>query len=195
MRSHSTMLKPCAFDFVIEVTRCFLSRCSASSKAKRTMRSMPRRVKTEVWIATSSGWCWYTNPPTCAYSPSVFSRTTTKSISPPRGFAQRRLHAGIEKRRPHIGVLIESPPDGQQQPVQRDVIGNIGMADRAQQDGVAGLQQVDGAGGHHAAPAEKVLRAPVEILKRESDIVFFSRPPSARAWPAGRPRFRRHRRR
>ena len=118
------------------------------------MRSMPRRVNTEVWMATSSGCIWYTNPPTCAYSPSVFSRTTTKSISPPLRLRQRRLDARIEIRRPHVGILIERPANGQQQAVQRDVVGNLGMPHGAQQDGVARLQQVDGAGGHHAAPAE-----------------------------------------
>ena len=46
------------------------------------------------------------------------------------------------------------------------------MAHGAQQNGVAGLQQIDGAGGHHAAPAEVMPRAPVEILKREGDVVF-----------------------
>ena len=46
------------------------------------------------------------------------------------------------------------------------------MAHRAQQNGVAGLQQVERAGGHHLPPAEKVRRAPFEVLKREREIVF-----------------------
>ena len=46
------------------------------------------------------------------------------------------------------------------------------MAHGAEQNGVARLQQVDGAGRHHAAPAEEVIRAPVEILKREVDAMF-----------------------
>ena len=40
----------------MEVTRRFLLRLTARSKAKRMMRSTPRRVNTEVWMATSSGW-------------------------------------------------------------------------------------------------------------------------------------------
>ena len=52
------------------------------------------------------------------------------------------------------------------------MIGDFGMADGAEQDGVAGLQEIDGAGGHHAAPAEVVVGAPVEILKREGDVVL-----------------------
>ena len=69
------------------------------------------------------------------------------------GPGQRRCHAGIEIRRAHVGVLIEGAADGQQQAVERDVVGNLGMAHGAQQNGVAGLQQVDGAGGHHAGPS------------------------------------------
>ncbi len=45
--------------------------------------------------------------------------------------------------------------------------GISGWPDRAQQDRVAGLKQIDGAGGHHPAPAEEVVGAPVEILKHE----------------------------
>ena len=93
-------------------------------------------------------------------------------MSPPLGRASGRLHAGIQIGRPHIGVLVEGAADGQQQAVQRGVVGNFGMAHRAEQNGVAGLQQIDGAGRHHAAPAEEVVRAPVEILKREGDVVL-----------------------
>jgi hypothetical protein len=46
------------------------------------------------------------------------------------------------------------------------------MPDRAQQNSVAGLQQVERAGGHHLPPAEKVGCAPVEVLKRKAEIVF-----------------------
>ena len=52
------------------------------------------------------------------------------------------------------------------------MVGNLGVPHGAQKDGVARLQQVDGAGGHHAPPAEKVLRAPFEILKREGHVMF-----------------------
>ncbi len=97
-------------------------------------------------------------------------------MSPPRGLRERRFHAGIEICGPHVGVLIERAADGQQQAVKRGVVGNIGMADGAEQDGVAGLEEVDGAGGHHAAPAEKMLGAPVEILKRKGDLVFLGDP-------------------
>ncbi len=89
------------------------------------------------------------------------------------GPRQGRLHAGIEIGGTHVRVLVEGAADGQQQPVQRGVVGDFGMAHRAQEDRVAGLQQVDRAGGHHPAPAEIVLGAPFEILKREAHIVLF----------------------
>jgi hypothetical protein len=79
-RSQKVMLWPWALDFVIEVTaRRFCVR--ASSKAKRMMRSVPRRVKTAVCTATSVSVPPCTCPPTWAYSPSVFSRTRTMSIA------------------------------------------------------------------------------------------------------------------
>ena len=50
--------------------------------------------------------------------------------------------------------------------------GALLIMDEVLQNGIARLQQVDGAGGHHAAPAEVVLRPPIEILKRKIDAVF-----------------------
>ena len=81
-RSQKAMLKPWAFDLVTDVTRRFLPRRRASSKANRMTLSVPWRVKTAVWTATSWAVPACTCPPTCAYSPSVFSRTTTTSMSP-----------------------------------------------------------------------------------------------------------------
>ena len=45
------------------------------------IRSQPRRVKTALWTPSSSGKPMYWKPPTLAYSPSVFSRITTMSMS------------------------------------------------------------------------------------------------------------------
>ena len=41
---------------------------------------MPFRVKTASWIAVSSGSPWLKRPPIWLYSPSLFSRTMTRSI-------------------------------------------------------------------------------------------------------------------
>ena len=72
----------CAFDLVTSVS-CLRGRLRASSNAKRWMRSTPLRVKTEVSVATSSGRPRCTRPPEPEYSPSVFSRTITQSMSLP----------------------------------------------------------------------------------------------------------------
>jgi len=69
------------FDFVAEV-RCFFGRERASSKAYRRIRSTPLRVNTDSWITVSFSVPSNIRPPTDEYSPSLFSRTTQKSMSP-----------------------------------------------------------------------------------------------------------------
>ena len=68
-------------DFVAEV-RCFFGRDCASSKANFRMRSTPMRVITVCCVTNSRSVSGNMRPPTEEYSPSVFSRTTQKSISP-----------------------------------------------------------------------------------------------------------------
>jgi hypothetical protein len=87
-------------------------------------------------VGASSGEPWWTRPPTPAYSPSEFSRTITQSSSLSFDVAQRRGDAGQHARRPHVGVLVERLADREPQAPQRDVVGNVGMARRAEQDGV-----------------------------------------------------------
>ena len=86
------------------------------------------------------------------------------------GLSQRRNDAGIEHRRANIGELIEAAADGQQQPVERDVVGDFGIANRAQQDRVQRPQQVQGVGWHHAAVAEIIFGAPFEVLEIEGNV-------------------------
>ena len=71
-----------ALDFVTLET--FLTvRVRARSKAKRMMRSQPFSVNREDWTATSLPGPRPARfrPPSPAYSPSLFSRTTTQSSS------------------------------------------------------------------------------------------------------------------
>ena len=68
-------------DLVAEV-RCFFGRDCASSNANFRMRSTPMRVITVCWVTNSRSVSGNMRPPTEEYSPSVFSRTTQKSISP-----------------------------------------------------------------------------------------------------------------
>ena len=69
------------FDFVAEV-RCFFGVFCASSKANFSTRSTPMRVSTVSCITISRSVPGNMRPPIDEYSPSVFSRTTQKSMSP-----------------------------------------------------------------------------------------------------------------
>src|SRR5437667_4431123 len=68
-------------DLVAEV-RCFLGRDCARSNANFKIRSTPVRVMMVSWITNSRAVSGNIRPPTDEYSPSVFSRTTQKSMSP-----------------------------------------------------------------------------------------------------------------
>src|ERR1700693_5552111 len=68
-------------DLVAEV-KCFFGRDCARSNANFNIRSTPIRVITVSWITNSRSVPGNILPPTDEYSPSVFSRTTQKSMSP-----------------------------------------------------------------------------------------------------------------
>ncbi len=102
-------------------------------------------------MATSSGVSFLRKPPTPQYRSSVFSRTTTKSMSSGPLSGQRRLDAGKQLHRPQVDVLIELKPQLQQQALFQDARRHVGMADGAQEDGVELAQLVDRAGGQHFA--------------------------------------------
>ena len=146
--SHITMAWRWALLLVTTVS-CLRGRDCASVKAKRMMRSTPTRVMIETSVATSIGWPWWARPPTPAYSPSEFSRTMTQSRSFGAAALQRRVDAGQDARRPHVGVLVEALADRQAQAPQRDVVGDVRVAGRAEQDRVLVAQRVQPVGRHH----------------------------------------------
>jgi hypothetical protein len=69
------------FDLVAEV-RCCFGRDLASSKANFSTRSTPTRLSTVSCMTISRSVPGHIRPPIEEYSPSVFSRTTQKSMSP-----------------------------------------------------------------------------------------------------------------
>ena len=69
------------FDLVAEV-RCFFGVFGASSNANFRMRSTPMRLITVSCMTISRSVPANIRPPIAEYSPSVFSRTTQKSMSP-----------------------------------------------------------------------------------------------------------------
>src|ERR1700709_505085 len=68
-------------DFVADV-RCFLGRDCARSNASSQRGAAQVRGITVCWVTNSRSVSGNMRPPTEEYSPSVFSRTTQKSISP-----------------------------------------------------------------------------------------------------------------
>ena len=72
-----------AMPLLLVATVSFLrARDFASSKAYFSTRSVPWRENTDSWITTSRSVPSNMRPPRLVYSPSVFSRTTKKSMSP-----------------------------------------------------------------------------------------------------------------
>ncbi len=76
-----------------------------------------------------------------------------------------RQHAG----RAHVGVLIEGLADGEPKAPERDVVGNLRMPGRAEQDRVVLADQVPPVGRHHAAVLLVILAAPVEVVDLERE--------------------------
>ena len=83
---------------------------------------------------------------------------------------QRRRHSGEQPHRAQVDVLAEAAPDGDQKPPQRDVVGNLGPADGAEEDGVEGPQLLEAVFRHHAPALQEPFAAPVELGPLEGDI-------------------------
>ena len=96
----------------------------------------PARVKIAVSVAISSGNPRCARPPWPEYSPSLFSRTITQSRSPSPTPRRGETDAGQDACGPHVGVLIEALADAQAQTPQRDVVGQVRIADGAEINGV-----------------------------------------------------------
>src|SRR5262249_4968590 len=69
----------------------------------------------------------------------------------------------------HVGVLIERLTYGEPQPPQRDVIRNLRMAGRSEQDGVVVPDLVAAVLRHHAAVLLVVFATPVEMVDLEAE--------------------------
>ena len=118
---------------------------------------------------------WLSRPPISEYSPSVFSRTITMSTS--AGSTSRRGEGipGHSRDRPQVHVLPERPPDRDQQAPQRDVVGHVGPADRAEQDRVRRAQRLEPVGRHHPAGLDEVVAAPRVLGQVEREAVGAAR--------------------
>ena len=82
---------------------------------------------------------------------------------------QRRLDAGEQLHRAQVDVLVEAEPQFQQQALFEDAGGDVGMADRAEQDGGEGAQLVERLGRQDFAGPQIALAAEIEVLQFELD--------------------------
>src|SRR5438045_3133964 len=84
---------------------------------------------------------------------------------------ERRLDAGQHSRRPHVRVLVEPLADRQAQAPERQVIGHVRRAHRAEEDGIERLQALESPVRYVLAGLLEALRAPVEVLELEPETV------------------------
>src|SRR5216683_1987255 len=132
------------FDLVAEV-RCFFGRPLASSNAYLSMRSTPALVKVLCCTTVSRSVPSKMRPPIDEYSPSVFSRTTQKSMSP--------------CLRPASGDWIPG-------------IRRTGKAAGAEEHRVVIPDRRQSVLGHHAPVLQAVFAAPGKFVPLETDAEF-----------------------
>src|SRR5216683_1567452 len=77
---------------------------------------------------------------------------------------KRGLNAVKEAHGAEIDVLAESAANGDEQAPKRNVIGDAGMPDRAEEGSVERAELLETVGGHHAAGLEVCFAAPIELL-------------------------------
>src|SRR5438876_727803 len=83
----------------------------------------------------------------------------------------RAVEARQDACRAHVGVLVEALADLQTQAPQRDVVGDVRVAGRAEQDRVLVANRVKAVLRHHDAVLAVVVTAPIEILELEAECV------------------------
>ena len=81
---------------------------------------------------------------------------------------ERAVDARQDTGRTDVGVLIKTLTNFQPQAPQRDVIGNVRVTGRTEQNGVLVTQCVQTVFGHHDAMRSVVIAAPVEVLELEA---------------------------
>ena len=83
---------------------------------------------------------------------------------------ERRLDAGEQFHRPQVDVLVEAEAEVEQQLALQDAGGDVGMADRAEQDRVELAQLVEAVGRQRFARFEIAVAAPVEVREVELEV-------------------------
>ena len=134
------------------------------SKAKRMIRSTPRRVKIAVSVATSSGRPRCTRPPWPAYSPSLFSRTITQSRSPGPTSRSGEVMPGRMRVGRTLAYWSRPWQIGSRRPHSVTWSGMFGIADRAEIDRVGGAQPGEPVRRHELAVPAIPVGTPVVVV-------------------------------
>ena len=79
---------------------------------------------------------------------------------------ERRADPGHQPHRPQVDVLLELPADRDQQAPERDVIGHVRKADRAEKDRVVVADLREPVVRHHRAGGTIAFAAPRKVLPR-----------------------------
>ena len=184
------------FDLVADGEMLLAAACCASSKANLSTRSTPMRVMKVSWTANSRSVPANMRPPTLEYSPSVFSRTTKKSMSPGLRLASGQATPGISRTGRRLTYWSNSRRNGTSEPHSETWSGTFAGQPTAPKK-IASWPPICcfPVLRHHAAVLLVVFDAgEVEPVELECEAVLLAPPPRARARPPAPPPCRCRRR-
>ena len=150
-------------------------------------RSTPLRVNTASWTANSVSVPWNMRPPIELYSPSVFSRTTQKSMSPGLRLASGDRHA-LEQAHRAAGSRTASKPRriGISRPHSETWSGTPGQPTAPRKMLSNAFELLHAVVRHHRAGLAQALARPVVIGELELEAEAARRRLPARARPPAR---------
>ena len=76
----------------------------------------------------------------------------------------------VEIGRAEADTLVHAAADGENQAVEGDVVGYVGVADGTEQDGVVGVEALQAVVGHHGAGLAVEVGAPREVGEMETEV-------------------------
>lgn len=72
---------------------------------------------------------------------------------------------------PIADLLVEPFPNREQEPVESDVVRNVGVADRAEEEGIVGLDSVKSVVGHHRPLLKVAFASPIVLGGTDGEAV------------------------
>ena len=149
-----------------------------ASPGSRSLASVPSKLR----------------PPTAEYSPSLFSRTTMKSMSPGSRSASGEWMPGISRTGRMLAYCWKLAPDRDQQPPERMLSGTPGSRPRRGRSASCPLIWSSPSSGIMRPCCEIVIAAPGQLVPLEARCRTSGPPPRARGCPRAPPPCRCRRR-